>query len=757
MIEASALEAVTPQELAKAATLFDTVKKLRQKLKDIDEGYLDQAFENHVQGVLDKLAARLPIITEKHSKKVEVTMAKHGLYDAAFQQVVLLCQNISPALGETLKDLRSIHSTFMTDLQQSVCDFISESKQQTDDLIKVTKYAETLESNVKTLQETLEKLNKEADVHEKKILQLRQHLREAAQEINYVRDINASDSKGLFNTTSSFDNMSNVYGQPGNTPNKRNQRKISKSRSYEEFNTSVNGLNSEVGSPPRYAQQLKRILDGSNGGKRGKEWNVDPALLDDSYDPLLASGPRSKASVSISTPGRSTLSVISPINWLRSFRVDVQRAIDDKRCRNITIHECRDLMDKVWESKLIANEKSLTGVSNLPMETLEQHLFRNMEKKYGLRSLAVDHVGMFIQALYRYQHDEYEISVFLKIFQNEIEEDFKVVHAELYNSIQDLYLMQLLHRYPNRDESTLRKFIEQKMENGFILEEEWKDIIKYLYNENDSSTLLVLLRNLAVEERNKEIQNEEHENIKTHGREWKIPRSVTPLSSVNSKYAKIRKGGTNYVLGSTPVKHTKSKNNESGEIVGYDKNDPTDVKRLGYSSNTLQIRWKESKKDENNVQQKDPLKIPYIEFIRAVLDYHLSKHELFLKDFLKVFRKVDTDVDGVLNAKEFHELFILLKRHTQHMHQFGNDVNFNFNQVDHSRESSDEVKQFLLMLKEVDPLETDRVIYSSAVLCYKKWKQEPVEPLQKIQEPEPESDVSRLLKSSRRKRSILKE
>jgi hypothetical protein len=35
-------------------------------------------------------------------------------------------------------------------------------------------------------------------------------------------------------------------------------------------------------------------------------------------------------------------------------------------------------------------EKALQGIGNIPMETIEQHTYRSMEKRYGLRNLAVE-------------------------------------------------------------------------------------------------------------------------------------------------------------------------------------------------------------------------------------------------------------------------------------------------------------------------------------------------------------------------------
>jgi hypothetical protein len=52
MISARALEAVSADELSKAAHLFSEMKTLRMKLsKDVKEEVLDSAFESHVHQV----------------------------------------------------------------------------------------------------------------------------------------------------------------------------------------------------------------------------------------------------------------------------------------------------------------------------------------------------------------------------------------------------------------------------------------------------------------------------------------------------------------------------------------------------------------------------------------------------------------------------------------------------------------------------------------------------------------------------------
>lgn len=87
-----AFDALNPSEIAKAAAIFDNLKQLRIKLKNGDEAVLERAFEDHVQKLLENLEVRLQQFMDPQQQVVEVILARHGLYDAAFQQVMMLSQ-----------------------------------------------------------------------------------------------------------------------------------------------------------------------------------------------------------------------------------------------------------------------------------------------------------------------------------------------------------------------------------------------------------------------------------------------------------------------------------------------------------------------------------------------------------------------------------------------------------------------------------------------------------------------------------------
>ena len=55
-------------------------------------------------------------------------MGKHGIFDATFQQIILISQTLAPDLVSPLKDLRSIHSKFFSELQTSASNVYKSSE-----------------------------------------------------------------------------------------------------------------------------------------------------------------------------------------------------------------------------------------------------------------------------------------------------------------------------------------------------------------------------------------------------------------------------------------------------------------------------------------------------------------------------------------------------------------------------------------------------------------------------------------------------
>jgi hypothetical protein len=106
-----------------------------------------------------------------------------------------------------------------------------------------------------------------------------------------------------------------------------------------------------------------------------------------------------------------------------------------------------------------------------------------------------------VKAVTQYAPQDNEVLVFCKIFRNELEEGYREIQADLYASVKDLTLVQTMSRFPAKDQAAAGRLVDQKISVGVITEEEWVDMGNYLYNEEDSRTLCVILKKLAVAQR----------------------------------------------------------------------------------------------------------------------------------------------------------------------------------------------------------------------------------------------------------------
>lgn len=405
------------------------------------------------------------------------------------------------------------------------------------------------------------------------------------------------------------------------------------------------------------------------------------------------------------------LNITKPVQWLHNYRKDIQTFIDNNSCRNITLNECIDIINDVFESKFKSNERALQGIPNCPLETLEQHLFRILENKYGLRTLAVEHAGNLLNAIEIYSKSNNEVFIFQKIFRNEIEEEFRFVQLDLVQSIHELVLVNLKNKFIKKDQNNLQKILQEKLSSGWIYEEEWKDIISFLYNEQDASKLhdnLIKLAQNEVED-NKEILAASKSNTVA----CNLPHQFSP-----GHHHKITKANMNYIISSiTPNSSHSSEIYSSPTVLSYDTENIKDIKRLGYLSSTFQSK---TSKDVNKLRsseiqkrsnRKDGYKLIFPKFIKAVLDFQLINHVEYLVPFRTIFNQFDLNNDGVLSSIEFVSFFSSLQNQI-----YFNDITQG---ITHKNIFTDENIKIEIM-KSLDPFNSDRFIFSNCVKIIQK-------------------------------------
>ncbi|RYG63824.1 hypothetical protein EON64_15185 [archaeon] len=286
------------------------------------------------------------------------------------------------------------------------------------------------------------------------------------------------------------------------------------------------------------------------------------------------------------------------------------------------------------------------------------------------------------------------------------------------------------------------------MSSGFISEDEWQDMVGYLYNESDSSLVNSLIRRAAVLE--KEARDGPAVTITSQGgANSPAARSAgtqSPYYSIPTSFlqqSKISKPQGVYTIATPNTVHHSADVYKSG-VLGYNRKDEGDVKRLGYSSRTLQISLIDPQAKQ---KQKQKLKLSFPVFVKTLLDFQLQAHKDYLSNFVKIFRHVDRNGDGVLSAQEFRKFYAMLRKVTEDSEmlavllqqpqtpmpptpQQSKLQKFDFSVLEQSatlgsepEESADELVTFVNLMKMLDPYETDRVTFSSAVTCLHQLQQ----------------------------------
>ena len=299
----------------------------------------------------------------------------------------------------------------------------------------------------------------------------------------------------------------------------------------------------------------------------------------------------------------------------------------------LSIKAAKDIMQEIYNNKSIYDQKCYENKT--PRETLEQYMYTYLNQKYGLKNLIIEWASSIINAIKMYSSEDCDINLFGKILRNEQEEDSRLVLENLKNNVSELLEYYLSSKNPFKSKNDIKKLLKEKKE-GILFEEEWKGIINYIYSENDAK----IIQNKIINFINK-----------------KKEKNLIPLSI----YAQTGVGPTeifNSTSGSIP-----SNNNifQNVSTFNYNSNFSNNLKGSNSMNYLLSYHGANNKKlsrEEiyNITKMNEVMNITYKDFLRLLCLYQIKNRDKYLKNFVKLFRKHDTDLDGILTENEFANL-----------------------------------------------------------------------------------------------------
>ena len=161
--------AIVQQDLESLAALFNTVKNLGGSQDAERERKMTQTFETHLQTVVKRLNDRLKTMKETAQRHAEILLAKHGLYDLCFQEIISHSGSVNPQLQDSMRTICNVHSDLFQLLEGVLSATVAENVELQQDL-------ERSEADSAQYLHSATVLEKEAEDHQMEIVELRKQI-----------------------------------------------------------------------------------------------------------------------------------------------------------------------------------------------------------------------------------------------------------------------------------------------------------------------------------------------------------------------------------------------------------------------------------------------------------------------------------------------------------------------------------------------------------------------------------------------------
>ena len=179
--------------------------------------------------------------------------------------------------------------------------------------------------------------------------------------------------------------------------------------------------------------------------------------------------------------------------------------------RDYSLRQLLETINDIYNSKL-ENDKKLVQNHQQKL-TMEQFLYYYLNNKYGLKNLVIEYASGIIQGIKEFSKKNSEVLLFGKILRNELEEQEILIISKLKETIHDflIYYYQNKYQYKSKNEVDI---LVQKCKGGLLVEEQWKNIVGYLFseNENDLINLIQKIQNYIDRQNNTIESNKKYGN-----------------------------------------------------------------------------------------------------------------------------------------------------------------------------------------------------------------------------------------------------
>ena len=413
--------------------------------------------------------------------------------------------------------------------------------------------------------------------------------------------------------------------------NLEKENKIMTERLINKANTMINSTINDTQAAIISSDRLKKITTMSNninktGTKKSNNYNNNKYALNNETLNTNFSNQYILTNKSKSPMKTNEFNNTFENNMINNqFNTNYQMNINSTRQQLISLKTLKDFINELYVSKFQYDIKC--AKFKLPKETLEEYMYTFLNKKYGLKSLIIEWAKNIINGIKYYSKKDSFVLLFGKIMRNEQEEDARFIIKKVSESIEELLLYYIKRQNPLKLVNEIKKIFEKKKKSK-LFEEEWKGIIYSIYEKEEAKEI----ENKIINFINKEIQRKKIEMFKKYKN-----------SRINNKNKYNNNIENNYLNTINSLNNCQN-NKYMNTIENFNGNNKLS---RGEKYNMLLLA-------EDKV-------ILYDDFIKIVLDNHIRFRDKQLKNFVGLFKSVDTDKDGVINEDQFSELIQKMK------------------------------------------------------------------------------------------------
>jgi len=124
-------------------------------------------------------------------------------------------------------------------------------------------------------------------------------------------------------------------------------------------------------------------------------------------------------------------------------------------------------------------------------------MYSYLNTKYGLKPLITRDVDACLDAVRRFSAEDNDVATFGAILRNEVDEPFRLVQRKLKETVRALLTAHLKGKHPHKSDAQAASALLAKT-RGAVQEEEWRDVVLYMYSPEDAALLLSRLAQKAA-------------------------------------------------------------------------------------------------------------------------------------------------------------------------------------------------------------------------------------------------------------------